>query len=147
MNFFATKITDDEKQNILDKHKTLYDGYSVKQSNNNEYPLYVQDLANDKEGVTMTSDNKIRGYTNNIRISESIEEGSVCEQCGGKIVENVCSECGEQYVEDLNGKFDYIENDEIDYDSDLMNSGDLDEIVKEQLKESLEMFKRLTKYN
>lgn len=64
-------MSKDEKNNILDQHKHLYDGYVTKYNQeSNQYPLYVQDLANDKKGVTLGNNGKVQGYTN-MRINES----------------------------------------------------------------------------
>ena len=52
--FFAT--TNEERSNILDQHKKLYDGLQTMQSQmKNPMDLYVQDFANDKEGITVNS--------------------------------------------------------------------------------------------
>lgn len=52
MNAYFMNITKEEKQNILDKHKSLYDGYAVRNEVSSEQPLYTQDFANDKNGIT-----------------------------------------------------------------------------------------------
>jgi hypothetical protein len=47
-------MTKEEKSNILDQHKSLYDGYVTRYNQeSNQYPLYVQDYANDKNGITV----------------------------------------------------------------------------------------------
>ena len=49
MNAYFFKMTKEERSNILDQHKTIYDGYVTRYNQeSNQYPLYVQDLANDK---------------------------------------------------------------------------------------------------
>ena len=47
MNAYFFKMTNEERTNILDQHKEIYDGYVTQYANTNEQPLYVQDLAND----------------------------------------------------------------------------------------------------
>ena len=68
-NYFLN-INKQEKQNILDKHKTVYDGFVTKygQSINNQ-PLYVQDFANDKNGITVSNKGVVKPYTN-VNINE-----------------------------------------------------------------------------
>ena len=63
-NYFLN-INKQEKQNILDKHKKVYDGFVTKygQSINNQ-PLYVQDFANDKNGITVSNKGVVKPYTN-----------------------------------------------------------------------------------
>lgn len=63
-------ITPAERKNILDQHKSLYDGYVTQYGQNNQQPLYVQDFANDKEGITVNNKGEVKTYTN-IGINES----------------------------------------------------------------------------
>jgi hypothetical protein len=64
-------MSQQEKENILDQHKHLYDGYVTKYNQeSNQYPLYVQDLANDKGGITINNKGNVKTYTN-VGINES----------------------------------------------------------------------------
>ena len=50
------KMSQAEKNDILDKHRTVYDGYVTEYAQgSNQQPLYVQDFANDKEGITVSN--------------------------------------------------------------------------------------------
>jgi len=74
MNSYFLNVTSEDRQNILDKHKELYNGYqSLQPVGNNSSPLYTQDFANDKEGITVNNRGEVKNYTN-IGINESIEE-------------------------------------------------------------------------
>jgi hypothetical protein len=54
-----------EKDNILDQHKHIYDGYVTKYNQqSNQSPLYVQDLANDKMGLTVNNKGVVKPYSN-----------------------------------------------------------------------------------
>jgi hypothetical protein len=54
-----------EKENILDQHKHIYDGYVTKYNQqSNQTPLYVQDLANDKMGLTVNNKGVVKTYSN-----------------------------------------------------------------------------------
>jgi len=65
MNAYFFKMNREEKENILDQHKKLYDGYVTKYNQeSNMTPLYVQDLANDKNGVTVNGRGDVKNYTN-----------------------------------------------------------------------------------
>ena len=71
MNAYFFKMSKDEKNNILDQHKSLYDGYVTKYNQeSNQTPLYVQDLANDKMGITLDNKGNVKNYTN-FRVNES----------------------------------------------------------------------------
>lgn len=65
MNSYFFKMTNEEKNNILDQHKEVYDGYLtsyIKPSN--EQPLYTQDFANDKQGLTVNNKGVVTAYKN-----------------------------------------------------------------------------------
>ena len=64
MNQYFFKMTNEERTNILDQHKHVYDGYVTNYSKPNEQPLYVQDFANDKGGITINNKGKITTYKN-----------------------------------------------------------------------------------
>jgi hypothetical protein len=73
MNQYFFKMTNEERTSILDQHKHVYDGYVTNYANQNEQPLYVQDFANDKGGVTLNNKGEITTYKN-MGINESILE-------------------------------------------------------------------------
>jgi hypothetical protein len=133
MRIFNTgQISPSEKQDILDKHRTLYNGFRTMEPKvSNEQPLYIQDFAGDKLGMTLNNKGEVKKYTN-VGINESIEEGETCEQCGGQMNEGICEQFGgsgemEEETghlddiynqEDLNlkhGDFDYVEGGGNDY--------------------------------
>ena len=66
MNPFSIgMMSNEEKQNILDQHKHIYDGWRTMQPKvSNEQPLYVQDFANDKNGITVNSRGEVMDYRN-----------------------------------------------------------------------------------
>jgi hypothetical protein len=92
--FGLGQMSTDEKSNILDQHRQLYNGYQTMQPKvSNTQPLYVQDFAGDKNGITVNNKGQIKHYTN-VGINESVEEGEMCEQCGGQMNEGICEQCG-----------------------------------------------------
>jgi hypothetical protein len=207
MNAYFFKMTNEERENILDQHKTVYDGYltSYVQPEKNQ-PLYVQDMANDKQGLTVSNKGVVTGYKN-MNINEMRYDGKSTglfseeepkEQghiSGGSIYEpeeSFESEMDEEYYVSLGEQLDMIgdgeddlehgtfghedESDMVlvspeidldnfedieDFDNDelVFNLGDRifddeDDIDDEEveglfddLRESLDMFKRFTKYN
>jgi hypothetical protein len=68
-------MTNEEKNNILDQHKEIYDGYvtSYAQPEKNQ-PLYTQDYANDKEGVTVNNKGDVSSYKT-MKINEMRADG------------------------------------------------------------------------
>ena len=91
-------MSNQEKRNILDKHKHVYDGYRTMEPKiASEQPLYVQDLANDKGGVTVSNKNNVTTYKNmgiNEQFRSVEEEKELCSECGGMMREGECMECG-----------------------------------------------------
>jgi hypothetical protein len=90
--FAASRMSPEEKENILSQHKTLYDGYRTLQPEiKNEQPLYVQDFAKDKGGIVLNNKGEVKKYTN-FGINEQVKK--TCNECGGMMYEGECSECG-----------------------------------------------------
>ena len=73
MNQYFFKMTNEERTNILDQHKHVYDGYVTNYAKPNEQPLYTQDFANDKGGITINNKGEITTYKN-MGINENILE-------------------------------------------------------------------------
>ena len=153
MNNYYMNLTREEKENILDKHKTLYDGYAVRQNQSNMTPLYTQDYANDKGGITINSKGEISSYNNKIYMKESKEicsecglyeemcecgnggmyEG-MCNECGGQMMEGECNECGYKVAKNMDdNEFDYTEEIEEDDCTECgdMYEADIDDIMNE----------------
>ena len=75
MNAYFFKMTNEEKENILDQHKTIYDGYVTSYAQQpKEQPLYTQDFANDKQGITVSNKGVVTGYKN-MNINEMRYDG------------------------------------------------------------------------
>jgi hypothetical protein len=74
MNAYFFNITNEERNNILDKHKEIYDGYVTQYSKPNEQPLYTQDFANDKNGITVNNRGEVGEYRN-MNINEMKYDG------------------------------------------------------------------------
>ena len=175
MKAYFFNVPNEEKENILNQHKNVYDGYVTNYAKPHEQPLYVQDFANDKNGITVNNKGVVKRYTN-MGINEieelpfdmigdgddDLEHGTfgdedeeLCSHCGGRgydeFTNELCSHCG--------GSFDLYEDDESFEEEDDKPNFDIDveftdeleedesEIVKENIKESLDWFKRFTKYN
>lgn len=106
------KMTNEERNNILDQHKTIYDGYVTEYAQGeNKQPLYVQDFANDKGGITVNNKGVVKNYTN-MNINE-IHTG--LDMIGGdqtKLHDNVYH----KHIHLKNGTVDFssIDNDEDD---------------------------------
>jgi hypothetical protein len=72
MNAYFFGISPEERNNILDQHKQVYDGAVTQYVKPEVQPLYVQDFANDKGGVTVNNKGEVMQYKN-MNINESDE--------------------------------------------------------------------------
>jgi hypothetical protein len=176
-------MTNEEKNNILDQHKEVYDGYVTQYSQSKEQPLYTQDFANDKEGLTVNNKGVVTTYKN-MNINEMKHDGKSTglfsdeeeEYNEGYIsagTEYAPEESFEEVEEqldmigdgeddltngtvDFDDEFEMCEDDDFEMNlDDLMDLGDEENEIEEEEKEeilnkineSLDMFKRLKKYN
>jgi hypothetical protein len=130
--FGLGQLSATEKSDILDQHKSLYNGYQTMQPQvSNTQPLTVYDFAGDKEGLVVNNKGEVKKYSN-MGINEQVETKEVCDECGAMMTEGECSECGYKgemeeetghlddiySVRDLNlkkGDFDYVEGGGNDY--------------------------------
>lgn len=104
------EISTDEKNDILNQHREIYNGYQTMQPKvANEQPLYVQDFAKDKVGAVVNNKGEVKSYTN-VGINESKEAKEVCDECGAMIMDGMCSECNYGHMEEETGHLDDIYN-------------------------------------
>ena len=110
-NYGLGQLSAAEKSDILDQHRSLYNGYQTMQPQvSNTQPLYVYDPAGDKDGLVVNNKGEVKKYTN-FGINEQVEEKSMCEQCGGQMAEGICEQCGpNEEIEEGTGKLDDIYN-------------------------------------
>ena len=158
MNAYFFKMNQAERNNILDQHKKVYDGYVTKYGQQiNQQPLYIQDLANDKMGLTVNNKGEVKHYTN-IRINEMRYDGKDT----GLFSEEedfymTPSEEDSELMEDDDFQYEMKEEDEIvyeiekDYDFDVSEIEDeiyedMEKPLEEQVNKVLDMFKRFKKY-
>ena len=92
--FGLGQLSATDKTDILDQHKSVYNGYQTMQPQvSNRQPLYVYDDAGDKDGFVVNNRGEIKKYTN-MGINEGVNDKNVCESCGGETNEGkVCEEC------------------------------------------------------
>lgn len=74
MNSYFFKMTNQDRNNILDQHKHVYDGFATQYGQPKEQSLYVQDFANDKGGLTVSNKGNVSTYKN-MNINEMYYSG------------------------------------------------------------------------
>ena len=137
--FGLGQLSSDEKNDILNQHKSLYNGYQTMQPEvSNTQPLYVYDNAMDKEGLVVNNKGEVKKYTNmgineqsKFSVKNMIKEelqNEVCDdcdamemdeasnmcECGGEMYEGECSECGwkMEEIDEETGHLDDIYDEE-----------------------------------
>lgn len=66
MNSYFFNVTEEEKKDILSKHRELYNGYVVQNpTSENKTQLTVQDFAKDKKGVTLKNSDLVKESKHN----------------------------------------------------------------------------------
>ena len=114
MNSYFFKVTEEEQNDILRKHKELYNGYLSMQQKNNPTRISTYDDISDKQGFTLKNSDLVKEST-----------GGMCSECGGGMYEGECMECGSMNegwnTEDIDNenKMDFIEMDEMDDDEPI----------------------------
>lgn len=166
MNAYFFKMNQAEKNDILDQHKKVYDGFVTTYGQQiNQQPLYVQDYANDKQGITVSNKGVVKPYTNmNINEADAMTGAKylpdVSFDFGGpddEFESDYVGFDGEDKIGDSktdmkHGTFDDEEDDEIDLkDFDMYGFGDeidaeMLEPLQEQVNKTLDMFKRFKNY-
>ena len=99
--FGLGQLSATEKSDILNQHKSLYNGYQTMQPEvSNTQPLYVYDDISDKDGFVVNNKGEVKKYTN-MGINEQAETKEVCDECGSmEMYEGVCNECGYGHMEE-----------------------------------------------
>ena len=141
-------ISGQEKNHILKKHQTIYDGYATKNNTSNMTPLTVYDPYKDKQGVTVNNKGEVKTYRNhnineitakNLHYDEIDDRYEFDSQGPGdpNLGYDVYNQTLPAYDFDSKGPVDVYE-DECDASS---------EDVNEIIKKTLNIFKTFKKYN
>lgn len=147
MKAYFLNIPNEERNSILDQHKSIYNGYKTSYGTKSEWPLFVQDLANDKEGITVNNRGDVKVY-GHMGINENMDEMEL-DMVGDGPMDLESGVFDEEMMEEDEMDFD-LEKEEPSYDVDVEFTEELDEEenekVKENVQESLNWFKRFLKY-
>ena len=121
MSQYFFKMSQAEKNSILDKHKTIYDGYVTEYGQqSNTQPLYVQDYANDKEGMVVSNKGVVKPYTN-MSINESTND-NITHKSINNVIDSYLNEnlvCDKKYIMGNNDPEEFL----------LYASGEISEIL------------------
>lgn len=164
MNAYFFKMNKAERNEILDQHRQVYDGYVTTYGQQiNQQPLYVQDFANDKDGLVVNNKGVVKPYSN-MRINEmrydGMDTGLFSEEEDDYSyvtpTEEDFSYEDSDYMGDYSEGYVDMERDEQIYEDDYMDELDEDytddvdedmiEPLQEQVNKTLDMFKRFKRY-
>jgi hypothetical protein len=155
-----------ERNDILDQHRQVYDGFVTTYGQQiNQQPLYVQDYANDKGGITVNNKGEVKSYTN-MRINEMRYDGKSTglfseeeddytymtptqkDFTGQDMIgDGDDDDLDKPYFMEMEEDDDYFEEYEGDIDlSDEDVDDDIIEPLQEQVNKTLDMFKRFKNY-
>lgn len=159
MNAYFFNVSNEDKQNILDQHKEVYDGYVTEYIKPNTEPLYVQDFANDKEGITVSNKGEVMTYKN-MNINEMKHDGKDTGLFSDEAeMDEQLDMIGDGPMDLEHGTVDDVEKKEwedefgpMGFEDGIFDELDLDDdeekdFVVLSINESLDMFKRFKKYN
>ena len=150
MSAYFIGLTQEEKNTIKDKHRKPYDGYVTRGFDKPiEQILNVEDLAQDKGGITVNNKNEVTEYKNtniNQKMKKQCDEcgglyeGEMCE-CSGMYEGETCEQCGEMKEGETCecGTKGYT-MEELEENIKLKSKASL---VQEQINESLKWFKKI----
>ena len=149
MNAYYFKMTNEERENILDQHKEIYDGYVTSYAQQpKEQPLYTQNYANDKQGLTVNNKGEVTAYKNmNINemrfdnkstglfadeengFKEPMEQGHISPGAQYDTEETFESEMEESYYVSLGEQLDMIGDGDDDLEHGVFAHDDEDDDV------------------
>lgn len=149
MKAYFLNIPNEERNSILDQHKSIYNGYKTSYGTNAEQPLFVQDLANDKGGITVNNKGEVKTYRH-MGINENMDEIEL-DMIGDGPMDLEAGVFDEEIYEEDEMDID-LEKDGEDFDIDVdfydeLGNEEMNESVKSKVNESLNWFKRFSKYN
>jgi len=145
MKAYFLNIPNEERENILNQHKNVYDGYVTNYAKPSEQPLYVQDFANDKDGITVSNKGVVKRYTN-MGINENMDEMEL-DMIGDGPTDFEAGVFDEEIYEDEDIDLEKEPSYEVDVEFTEELDEEENEKVKENVQESLDWFKRFLKYN
>ena len=131
MNAYFFKMTNEERSNILDQHKEIYDGYVTSYAQQpNQQPLYVQDYANDKGGLTVNSRGEVTTYKN-VGINEMKHDGKSTGLFSDEEPKEGYISAGVEYApeESFEGLHDMIGDGEDDLEHGVFGDEDEEDMV------------------
>lgn len=168
MNAYFFKMNQAEKNDILDQHRQVYDGYVTTYGQQvNQQPLYVQDFANDKVGLVVNNKGVVKPYSN-MKINEmrhdGMDTGLFSEEesdysyvtpthedfdgldmigDGPEDLEFGTMDDPSDWYLEMGEEEEYFEN-EVDFSEEVHDG--MIEPLQEQVNKTLDMFKRFKNY-
>jgi hypothetical protein len=139
-------MSDDERQQIKQQHSKVYDGYAIGNVPSNMTPLTVYDAAQDKDGITVSSNGDVKTYRNhniNETAAKNFHYDEIDEPYNFKSKGPM-----DPFREEYDEEYEEIEEDDIDQWKDVENPEvEGVEDIAEEINKTLDMFKRFKKFN
>jgi hypothetical protein len=123
MNAYFLTLTNEEREAIKNQHKEIYDGFTTQYAQNNEQPLYIEDFAKDKAGITVNNKGEVSEYKN-VAINEMRFDNKDTGLFSDEAEKTAKSDIKKHYHKKAKRPFDYQEDSSenwpkhaIDYDT------------------------------
>lgn len=135
-------MSDDERQQIKQQHSKVYDGYAIGNVPSNMTPLTVYDAAQDKDGITVSSNGDVKTYRNH-NINETAAKNFHYDE-----IDEPYNFKSKGPMDPFREEYEEIEEDDIDQWKDVENPEvEGVEDIAEEINKTLDMFKRFKKFN
>lgn len=123
MNAYFLTLTNEERDAIKNQHKEIYDGFTTQYAQNNQQPLYIEDFAKDKGGITVNNKGEVSEYKN-VAINEMRFDNKDTGLFSDEAEKTAKSDIKKHYHKKAKRPFDYQEDSSenwpkhaIDYDT------------------------------
>jgi len=135
-------MSDDERQQIKQQHSKVYDGYAIGNVPSNMTPLTVYDAAQDKDGITVSSNGDVKTYRNH-NINETAAKNFHYDE-----IDEPYNFKSKGPMDPFREEYEEIEEDDVDQWKDVENPEvEGVEDIAEEINKTLDMFKRFKKFN
>jgi len=109
MNAYFLTLTNEEREAIKNQHKEIYDGFTTQYAQNNEQPLYIEDFAKDKAGITVNNKGEVSEYKN-VAINEMRFDNKDTGLFSDEAEKTAKSDIKKHYHKKAKRPFDYQED-------------------------------------
>jgi len=144
-------ISNEERESILQKHNSIYNGYATNAPQSNMTPLTVYDPYRDKKGITVNSKGEVKEYQNH-KINEIAAKNLHYDEIDPAYEFDSKGPSDPFYGGGYQSGDEMTDNDGDDFSFDMEDFEDYLEQEKmegitESVNKTFDMFRRIKKFN